>query len=85
MTDTENMMNKRIEWIDAAKGLALLAVMWGHLIEGMTLKLGDYTGVNGWTALVILYSFNLPVFWLGLLLPVLVLGTEDFGYCQILV
>ena len=54
----------RIDWLDGAKGYALLAVMLGHLIEGMNLQISRITGVETWPILAILYSFDIPAFFM---------------------
>ena len=43
-------MNKRSEYIDIAKGLGILAVIWGHIIVGH------------WTGKLV-YSFHMPLFF----------------------
>ncbi|WP_270286738.1 acyltransferase family protein [Enterococcus casseliflavus] len=43
-------MNKRIDWIDTARGIAMILVVWGHLYPPMTARM--------W-----IYSFHMPLFF----------------------
>lgn len=59
------MKNKRIEWIDSARGFAILLVVVGHVLGGYT---GNY-GVPQYQKIIdlivdIIYTFHMPLFFM---------------------
>ena len=59
------MDNKRIEWIDSARGIAILLVVIGHVLGGYT---GNY-GLPQYQRIInllvdIIYSFHMPLFFM---------------------
>lgn len=44
--------NKRVEWIDSLRGLAMFFVVWGHTFP-----------TNKWTIRKYIYSFHMPLFF----------------------
>ena len=59
------MKNKRIEWIDSARGFAILLVVVGHVLGGYT---GNY-GVPLYQKIIdlivdIIYTFHMPLFFM---------------------
>ena len=60
---TNNITRARIDWIDYAKGIGIVLVVFGHVIKGLnTAKLIDpvffYYAVN------FVYSFHMPLFFI---------------------
>lgn len=57
---------KRIEWVDLAKGIAILLVVFGHALQGtinsngLTL-FGDYSSIT--VIYKIIYGFHMPLFF----------------------
>lgn len=56
-------MNKHLNWVDYAKGLGIILVVYGHISEGvfnagMTINNNLYTAID-----TIIYSFHMPLFF----------------------
>jgi len=57
-------MSKRIVWLDAAKGLAILLVVWGHVLRGVHVAgVGVPEGIFNFADAAV-YSFHIPLFFL---------------------
>ena len=57
-------MSKHLNWVDYAKGLGIILVVYGHISEGvfnagMTMNRSLYTTID-----TIIYSFHMPLFFL---------------------
>ncbi len=56
-------MSKRIVWLDAAKGLAILLVVWGHVLRGVhTAGIDVPEGIFNFADAAV-YSFHIPLFF----------------------
>lgn len=56
-------MTKRIEWIDTAKGLAIILVVYGHALEGVFYNVG--MNVQSYTIQhTFIYAFHMPLFFI---------------------
>ena len=69
--NTSNFSSERLGWVDAARGIAILLVVFGHMWRGV-----EAAGLIGEAALFarvdrFIYLFHMPVFFLlsGLFLP----------------
>ncbi|MEO8152085.1 MAG: acyltransferase family protein [Rhizobacter sp.] len=49
----------RLEWVDAAKGLGILLMFYGHVVQSLT----EVGNENAWTELRFIYSFHMPLFF----------------------
>lgn len=59
------MSNKRIEWIDSTRGIAILLVVVGHVVGGYT---GNY-GLPEYQRIIdivvdVIYTFHMPLFFM---------------------
>lgn len=56
-------MNTRIGWIDLAKGVGIILVVFGHVIVGM--RAAGLGSENTWMVLAqkVVYSFHMPLFF----------------------
>lgn len=52
-------MNRRIEYIDTLKGIAIILVVMGHVVQFIW---GDRYGSNQ-IIFIIIYSFHMPLFF----------------------
>lgn len=56
-------MSKRIQWIDTAKGLAIILVVYGHALEGVFYSVG-MNAQNYDFQHAIIYAFHMPLFFI---------------------
>ena len=55
------LTDRRDHFIDFAKGISILLVLWGHCIQYMSAGAFDFFDDN---ALKVIYSFHMPLFML---------------------
>ncbi|MCW6127843.1 acyltransferase family protein [Lactiplantibacillus plantarum] len=55
---------KRISWVDFGKGITILFVVLGHVIDGVfnTPGYSNYNGITK-TSIAIIFTFIMPVFF----------------------
>ena len=54
----------REEWVDNIKGMAILLVVIGHVIDGFELN-GIYGSAKyAWNTIDLIYSFHMPLFFM---------------------
>ena len=57
----DNLTDRRDYFIDFAKGISILLVLWGHCIQYMSAGTVDFFEDN---AFKVIYSFHMPLFML---------------------
>lgn len=63
MQEKKNVNKRRLDWVDYAKGLGIIFVVFGHVIKGLyTAKLVDPTFF--YYAINFVYSFHMPLFFM---------------------
>ena len=56
-------MKKRIEWVDLAKGVGILLVVYGHVILGIHDADIGFSGINYDIQHSVIYTVHMPLFF----------------------
>ncbi|MFD1421196.1 acyltransferase family protein [Lactiplantibacillus songbeiensis] len=56
-------MTKRVNWVDSARGIAIILVVYGHALEGTFYSVGMNQQSYDWQHGII-YAFHMPLFFL---------------------